>query len=97
MRVMFSKLTPKVAHYRFLKHINVFLFSSISHPIKLHFHRLGEFCCIFLFKIPSQVELSTLMGVDRCVCPIYSNVVHIMMTYIMLLKKLYTPPQKLIP
>ena len=38
---MFSKITPGVAHYRFPKYAKVFLFYSISHPIKSHVHCLG--------------------------------------------------------
>ena len=36
---------------------------------------LESFCCILLLMIPSQVELSTCIGVAVCGCLIYSNVV----------------------
>ena len=46
---MFSKITPKVANYRFSKHTNFFWLDSISCTIKPHVHRLGTFLLNFSF------------------------------------------------
>ena len=44
---MFSKTTPKVDNPRFTKHVKVFLFDYISHPIKMNVYCLGEFLLNF--------------------------------------------------
>ena len=44
---MFLKIIPEVSHSRFPKYVKVFLFLSISHPIKLHVHCLVAFLLYF--------------------------------------------------
>ena len=48
---------------------------------------MGSFCCISLFVILSQVDLSTSVGVAGCGCPIYPNVVSKLMDFIDSIKR----------
>ena len=48
---------------------------------------LDHFCCILLFMMPFQVELSTYIGVASCGCQIYFNVFRTTMSSIELIKR----------
>ena len=44
---MFGKIIPKVAQFMFPKYVKLFLFDSISHPIKPHVRCLEVFLLYF--------------------------------------------------
>ena len=51
----------------------MFLFASISSPIKTHVYGFGSALFDGLLMIPDAVELSVCIGVGPCGCPISSN------------------------
>ena len=74
--VMFCEVIPPC--FDFLvsnKQISLFLFHPVLRAIKMHVHCLGTFCLTVAVTIPSDAELSVLIGVGVWGGPISWSVV----------------------
>ena len=62
--VMICGVIPQAFTSWFTINKEVFLFYPVFHPIKLHIHCLGTFYLTAVVTMPSDAELSVLIGVD---------------------------------
>ena len=72
---MFIEVITKVHVYWFPFYLKVLLFQSIMYPIKEHVYGFVRFCLMVPLMMPSAVELSVMISVAYCGCPISFRVV----------------------
>ena len=82
--ILFSELVTKVHVSWFPFNLKVLQFHSIANPIKVHIHGF----CLYFFIVPlmmlSAVELSVMVSVACCMCPISLSVFLIALSYLAL-------------
>ena len=73
--MMFSELITKVHVYLFPFQLKVLMFQLTTNPIKVYVHGFCSFYLMVPLMMSSSAELSVMISVAFCECPIYLRVV----------------------